>query len=173
MWHISCLDDDSATDRHDICQICYTSIFSKIQNFPPKKLNCNISSQFTKRITCKLTKYSWAATIYATRYPTRYPDFFPLPYPNPTRSQKNPTRPSLLGRCLDVLEWYSWTSEALGCVCGASGFSVPAVWGYNTILAKPWKTQFFFPWPYWDIKISKCRYIRLTKMIGFYDFSIF
>ena len=41
-------------------------------------------------------EYSWAATIYATRYPTRYPDFFLLPYPNPTRSQKNPTRPSLL-----------------------------------------------------------------------------
>ena len=43
-----------------------------------------------------LVRYSWAATIYATRYPTRYPDFFLLPYPNPTRSQKNPTRHSLV-----------------------------------------------------------------------------
>ena len=80
---------------------------------------------------------------------------------------------SLFGEVSGVSEWYSWKLEALGCVWVVSGLSVPAVWSYNTILAKPWKTPFFFTWPYWDIKILKCLYIRLTKMIGFYDFSIF
>ena len=39
--------------------------------------------------------------------------------------------------CLGAEEWYSWTLESLGCVCGVYGFSVPAVSSYNTILAKP------------------------------------
>ena len=79
----------------------------------------------------------------------------------------------MFGEVSGGFEWYSWKLEALGCVWVVSGFSVPAEWSYNTILAKPWKTQFFFTWPYWDIKILKCLYIRLTKMIGFYDFSSF
>ena len=47
------------------------------------------------------------------------------------------------GGCLGVSEWYSWKSEALGCVWGVSGFSVLAVWSRNTILAQPGKAHFF------------------------------
>ena len=46
---------------------------------------------------------------------------------------------------------------------GVSGFSVLAVWSYNTTMTQPWKKQLFLIWPYWDITISKCLYIRLTK----------
>ena len=56
---------------------------------------------------------------------------------------------------------------------GVSGFSVLAVWSYNTTMTQPWKKQLFLIWPYWDIKISKCLYIRLTKNIGFCNFLVF
>ena len=39
--------------------------------------------------------------------------------------------------------WYSWKSEALGCVWGVSGFSVLAVWSQNTSFEKPWKVWLF------------------------------
>ena len=35
------------------------------------------------------------------------------------------------------------------------------------------KGRIFFTWPYWDIKISKCPYVSLTKMLGFYNFFVF
>ena len=43
----------------------------------------------------------------------------------------------MFGEVSGAFEWYSWKSEALGCVWVVSGFSVPAEWSYNTILAKP------------------------------------
>ena len=48
------------------------------------------------------------------------------------------------GGCLEVSEWYSWKSEAIGCVWGVSGFSSLAVWRHNTILAQPWKAWLVF-----------------------------
>ena len=77
------------------------------------------------------------------------------------------------GGFLEVSEWYSWISEALGCFWGVSGFSVLAVWSHNTILAQPWKPWLVFIWLYWDIKISKCLYLSLTKMVGFCRFLVF
>ena len=49
------------------------------------------------------------------------------------------------GGCLMVSEWYLWKSEALTCVWRVSGLSVLAVQSHNTILAKPWKAQLFWP----------------------------
>ena len=49
------------------------------------------------------------------------------------------------GGCLGVSEWYSWKSEALGCVGAVSGLSVLAVWSQNTILAQAKKEQLFSP----------------------------
>ena len=42
------------------------------------------------------------------------------------------------GGYLGVSKWYSWKSEAFGWVWGVYGFSVPAVWSRNTILAQVW-----------------------------------
>ena len=53
------------------------------------------------------------------------------------------------------------------------GFPVLAVWSQNTNLEQPWKAWLLFVWPYWDIKISKCLYIRSTKIIGVCDFFLF
>ena len=41
------------------------------------------------------------------------------------------------GRCLEVSEWYSWKSEAIGCVWQVYGFASLAVWSQNTVLAQP------------------------------------
>ena len=77
------------------------------------------------------------------------------------------------GGCLEVSEWYSWRSEAFECVWGVSGFSVLVVWSHNAILAQPWKASLVFIWLYWDIKISKCLYLSLTKVVGFCRFFVF
>ena len=53
------------------------------------------------------------------------------------------------------------------------GFSAFAVRSHNIILAQPGKAWLFFTWPKWDLKISKCLYMRLTKMIELYDFVVF
>ena len=53
------------------------------------------------------------------------------------------------------------------------GFSAFAVRSHNIILAQPGKAWLFFTWPKWDLKISKCLYMRLTKIIELYDFVVF
>ena len=50
------------------------------------------------------------------------------------------------GGCLEVSEWNSWTSEALRCVWGVSGFSVLALWSHNTIWHSPERHDLFSPY---------------------------
>ena len=45
-------------------------------------------------------------------------------------------------------------------------------WKTHIVLASP-ERQYFFTWPYWDIKISKCPHISWTKMVGFCHFLVF
>ena len=75
--------------------------------------------------------------------------------------------------CLMVSEWYLWKSEAVKCVWGVSGLSVLAVRRHSTIFGKTLKSPTFFTWRYWGIKISKCLYVSLTKMIGVMQFLCF
>ena len=77
------------------------------------------------------------------------------------------------GGCPGIFEWYSWKSEALGCVWGVSGLSVLAVWSQNTILAQPQNGTIFLTWLYWDIKIPKPPHISFPKMIGLVHFFNF
>ena len=47
------------------------------------------------------------------------------------------------GGCLGVSEWYSWISEALGCVWGVSGFSVLQYGAKTPFWHNPKKHNFF------------------------------
>ena len=73
------------------------------------------------------------------------------------------------GGCLRVSECYFWKSEALRCVLG----SQPLQYGAITLFWHSPERHDFFHLTIARLKISKCLYMRLTKMIGLYDFVVF
>ena len=102
-----------------------------------------------------------------------------------------PLLSSVVVCCRLLISWAPW--RCLGGIWGLSG----GIWGVfmetggtQTCLKGIWdsspynmeplhyfgtalKRTTFFAWPYWGIKISKCLYIRFTKIIGLWDFFAF
>ena len=72
-----------------------------------------------------------------------------------------------------VVGWCLRTFMVFGCVWGIILVFIPCrvVNLHRCDIAL--KGNIFFTWPYWDIKISKCLYIRLKKMVEFCNLLIF
>ena len=61
------------------------------------------------------------------------------------------------------------TQTCLKGIWDSSPYNMEPLHYFGTAL----KRTTFFAWPYWGIKISKCLYIRFTKIIGLWDFFVF
>ena len=71
-----------------------------------------------------------------------------------------------------VFGWCLWMFTVFGCVWGVILVLISCRVENLHCFDKDLKVNIFFTWPYWDIKISKCPDISLTKMVGFCLFLV-